>query len=415
MIMLRKKKWPRTGDSITLLSLVAASAQAAGVDLPDQDAFAIGRGMAFVATANNPSAIYYNPAGLSQLTGNNLRAGIYGLYLDPSYTPPGGGQSFDNQYKLHGIPQFFYSYGKTNFPVSFGLGLYSPFGLSEKWPQNTGFRSVATQGALTAFTINPVVALKLLPSFSMGGGVTINYVHVDLQQGLTPIPNNDLFEFKGSGWDVGYNLGLLWQPYEKISFGATFRSATTVNLNGQTKTELNSVLPTTSIGANADFPFPLKTIFGVSYRPTKKWNLEVDADYTGCDVVKTVTVHQAGPNPLLPQNVPLTLDWESSWYYEFGVTRYFDNHWYVSAGYIYNENSVPDAHYSPLVADLNRHFFSIGTGFTGKRFDFDIAYQFGYGPTRTVSGSALSAAGQTADGNYGFISHAVAASVEMHF
>src|SRR5262245_24244583 len=60
-------------------------AHGTGFDLPDQDPFAIGRGMAFVATADNPSAIYYNPAGLTQLSGSNLRVGVYGLYLDPSY------------------------------------------------------------------------------------------------------------------------------------------------------------------------------------------------------------------------------------------------------------------------------------------------------------------------------------------
>jgi long-chain fatty acid transport protein len=88
----------------------------------------------------------------------------------------------------------------------------------------------------------------------------------------------------------------------------------------------------------------------------------------------------------------------------------------VSAGYIFNENSIPDATYTPLVTDLDRHFFSIGAGRKGKRFDFDIAYQLGYGPTRTVSGSAASpATGQTADGDYEFISHAVSVSVGWHF
>ena len=93
----------------------------------------------------------------------------------------------------------------------------------------------------------------------------------------------------------------------------------------------------------------------------------------------------------------------------------FRTGWHVSAGYIFNENSIPDSHYTPLVTDLDKHFFSIGAGFKGKRFDFDLAYQFGYGPTHTVSGSAPSLAGQTADGKYEFISHAIEASVGWHF
>jgi long-chain fatty acid transport protein len=179
---------------------------------------------------------------------------------------------------------------------------------------------------------------------------------------------------------------------------------------------LNSVQPTTYSPASADYPFPLEAVFGISYRPTPKWNLEFNADYTDWSTLKTVTIHQTTPPPIVPiSNIPVTFDWQSSWYYEFGATRYFDNGWHVSAGYIFNENSIPDAHYTPLVTDMDKHFFSVGTGFKGKQFDFDIAYQFGYGPTRTVTGSAPSPAGQTADGNYKFFSHAIAVSVGWHF
>ena len=300
--------------------------------------------------------------------------------------------------------------------MSFGLGVYSPFGLGLEWPQNTGFRTLATKASLTTAALNPVVAVKLFSGLSLGAGMVVNYTRVDLQQGLTPLPYNDLFRFKGDGWDVGYNLGVLWQPYDIISFGATFRSGMKVGLNGQTETELNGVQPTTYSPASTDLPLPLKAIFGVSYRPTPKWNLEFDADYTDWNQVQTLNIHQASPPPVVPlSQVPVTLDWQSSWYFEFGATRYFDSGWHVSAGYIYNENSVPDAHYSPLVADLDRHFLSIGTGYKGERFDFDVAYQFGFAPSRTVTGSASSAAGQTADGKYGFISQGVSASVEVHF
>ena len=86
-------------------------------------------------------------------------------------------------------------------------------------------------------------------------------------------------------------------------------------------------------------------------------------------------------------DIPVTLDWQASWMYEFGVTRYFDNGWHVSAGFVFNENSVPNTYYTPLAADMDRYFFSVGTGYKGKHFNFDIAYQFGYGPTHTVTGS----------------------------
>jgi long-chain fatty acid transport protein len=392
--------------------------RAAGFRVPDQDAFAMARGEAFVATADNPSAIYYNPAGISQLDGSNLRGGIYGIYLDPSYTSPSSGRTFDNQDKLHAIPQFFYTYGRENCPLSLGFGLYSPYGLGLRWPQDTGFRTVGTRSRLAYITFNPVVAVKLSPVFSIGGGITVNYANATLRQGLfSPNQQTDGFEFDGDGWGVGYNLGALWQPHEKISVGASFRSETQIDLGGHTAAYNNSApfpIFSQSTAAHADFSFPLIAIFGISYRPTPKWNFEFDADYADWSSLGTVTIQQAAPT-LLGQNIPVTFDWQPSWYYEFGATHYFDNGWHVSAGYIYNENSVPNAHYTPLIADLDRQFFTIGAGHKGKRFDFDIAYQFGYGPPHTVTGSAPSATGQTADGRYSFISHAVAVSVGMHF
>ena len=420
--MYHKANFVLPAYAVGLLFTNVGQVLATGFDLPDQDAFAVSRGMAFVATADNPSAIYYNPAGITQMSGQNVRGGIYGLHLGATYRSPAGG-SYENTNPWHAIPQFFYTYMPEKLPVAFGLGIFSPFGLSMNWPQDTGFRTVATKGSLTYFTVNPVVAWQVLPKLSVAAGLTANYAETDLRQGLVwPTQPTDEFRFKGSAWDLGYNLGVLWKPWEKISLGATFRSTTTMDLKGRTEffntTAYGPVpaFPTQRVDATTRFPFPLKVISGISYRPTPNWNLEFNADFTGWSRLRTVEIQQAQAfPPLLPQAVPLTLNWESSWYYEFGVTRNLANGWQVSAGYIYNENSVPDAHYTPLVADLDRHFLSIGTGHKGEHLTIDLAYQFGYGPTRPVVGSAPSGVGQTADGKYEFLSHALMLSLGWHF
>ena len=401
-------------------------ASANGFRLADQDAFATARGEAFVATADNPSAIYYNPAGITQLEGNNLRGGLYGIYLDSSFSPPrtasNHGHTYDNQDNYAAVPQIFYTYTPTNIPVSFGLGFYAPYGGKTSWPQDTGFRSVAIDGSLTYLTINPVVAVKLPLNFSIGGGVMLNYAKMELGQGLSKfqLPSTNFYRFTGDGWSVGYNLGLLWQPHEKVSFGATFRSSAKVALEGQTEFEQLPNILESHRPAQADFEFPLTAVFGISYRPTPKWNIEFDADYADWSSFGSNTIHQAKPPPPLSPNVALKLYWQPSWMYEFGVTRYFDSGWHVSAGFVYNENSVPNTYYTPLAADMDRYFLSAGTGYKGKHFNFDIAYQFGYGPTHTVTGSKPSsipavASGQNANGSYDFMSHAVSVSVGWRF
>lgn len=407
-------------------SVLVLRASANGFALPDQDAFATARGEAFVATADNPSAIFYNPAGITQLEGNNLRGGAYGIYLDQSFRPPVGapnyGQTYYNRDNYALVPRFFYTYTLPDSPLSFGLGLYSPYGGKSSWPQNTGFRSVGTGASLTYITINPVVALKAAPGLSLAGGLMVNYAKIELDQGLSvfPTPLTNYFRFSGSGWSVGYNLGLLWQPHPKISLGATFRSSAMMNFQGDARYEQLPFILSASHSARMDLEFPTTATVGASYRPTPKWNMEFDASYTDWGSFGTTAIRQSSTTYPVLQDIPLNLDWQPSWMYELGVTRYFDSGWHASAGAVYSENSVPDAYYNPLVADLDRYFLSTGVGFKGKRLSFDIAYQLGYGPSHTVAGSQpssvpSSSTGQTADGKYEFFSHAISLSAGWSF
>ncbi|MSU58268.1 MAG: hypothetical protein EXS35_08820 [Pedosphaera sp.] len=410
-----------------VLALAPLALLANGMRLGSQDAFATARGEAFVATADNPSAIYYNPAGLTQLAGTQARSGIYGIYLDPAFTPPAGAPNNGTTYHIRdqfaAVPQFFLSHSFADSRWSFGLGIYSPYGANVSWPQDTGFRAVATDAAIRYFRFNPVIALKLTPTLSLAGGALVDYANLELEQGLLPTerPFANSFRFNGEGWSAGYNVGLLWQPLEKISFGATLRSTTGFTLRGKTRIEQQPVIRPTAVLAEANYTFPLTAVLGVSFRPTPRWNLEFDADYTDWSSLGQIIIHQLSRPPFpVQRNIPVNLKWQPSWIFEVGATRACANDWQVSAGYLYNQNSVPDTFYTPLAADLDRHFFSLGAGHKGKRFDFDVAYQFGYGPARTVSGSSPASqpgffAGQTADGTYKFISHAVFVTVGIHF
>jgi len=413
----------------TLSALAAVKVYANGFSLPDQDAFATARGEAFAATADNPSAIYYNPAGITQLTGDNFRGGLDGIYLDPTFSPPPGapnhGRTYHLQNNFAAVPQLFYTHALPDTPLTFGLGIYAPNGGSVSWPRDTGFSVVATKGSLLDFRFNPVVAWKILPSLSIAAGVTVDYMKLNLEQDLLASPTRfaNFFEFTGDGWTAGYNLGLLWQPVEKISIGATFRSQTHVNFDGHTQFELQPLPGLSSPGsrlADGNMTFPMTAVIGLSYRPTPAWNLEVDGNYTDWSSVGTMNIFQRSPPRPFNTKLPVVLGWRPGWMLEFGATRYLDNGWHVSAGYAFNQNSVPDAHYTPLAVDMDRHFLSVGFGHKGKTVDFDVTYQFGYGPDHTVTGSSPSSkpasfANQNADGTYAFISHSVLVSLGLHF
>src|SRR5471030_3190248 len=103
LIQMSVKNWKPIGLAFlfgTILGIVLpGKLDAVGFRLPNQDPEAIARGNAFTATADNPAAIYYNPAGITQLEGQNFRAGIYAVSAGIKYSSPGGNATANSDFQ----------------------------------------------------------------------------------------------------------------------------------------------------------------------------------------------------------------------------------------------------------------------------------------------------------------------------
>jgi len=390
--------------ALALLALAAApAAHASGTRVGFKDAFAMARGNAFVATADNASAVYYNPAGMTSLPGQRLEATVYDVAVSSDYHSASGSASMDDGYQA--IPQIFYTFKPSDGPWAFGLGFYAPFGLSTEWPSNSPLRTFALKNEQTYLTFNLSAAYQVSPTLSVGGGLTYNKVTTDLRRALGVFGPTDLFRFKGHGDAVGFTLGAMWRPSTEHSFGLSYQSSTSIKMKGTTDT----IPLITGESSRATFDFPDVAIIGYSYRPTPQWNFEVNLDWTNWNRFDTVTITKASGN------VPLAFNWKSGLFYEIGATRYLSEHWNVSAGYLYTENSTPDATYTPAVPDSNRSFYSLGFGYTSGNIAANLAWHYANGGTRTVTGSPPSLIGATADGSYKNSINAFALSLELRF
>src|SRR5215471_229917 len=342
---------PRSALSLLVVFAGGLAAQAVGFRLPNQDPDAIARGNAFAATADNPSAIYYNPAGITQLEGQNIRAGIYLVSPGVDYDSPSGAKATVNS-DFKPVPQLYYTATLQELPLSFGLGVYAPNGLSLDWGENTPFRTVAQKGDLKYITINPVVAWSIRPALSIAIGPTINYSDASFERGIGLLPD-DKFRVTGNGWDYGFNAGIRWQPLDKLAFGVSYRYATTIEYQGTAETTPSPPFPGPT-SATSSIKFPQFVVGGISFRPTETWNLEFDLDWTDWDSVKQIPIHgTAFADTVLP------LNYRSSFMYEFGVTHLFGKGFFASIGYLYSENSSPDKDFNPIIPDSDLHLGSI--------------------------------------------------------
>ncbi len=376
--------------AVAVLALAPAVLCASGTRVGFKDAFATARGNAFVATADNPSAIYYNPAGLTQLQGQEVSATAYVVSLDADYRSAltGGTTSMNRQDRL--IPQIYYAWVPENANWALGVGFYAPFGFATDWPASSGFRTFATKNEETYYTLNPVIAWRVSDSLSLGGGITFNRLKVDLRRGIGLLPGDE-FRFNADGNATGFNLGLRWQPAEQHAFGLSYQHHTSFDVNGTA----TSAPFAPSEPASATFAFPEVVIVGYSYRPTPQWNLEANIDWTNWTRFNTVVIAKAsGP-------LPVPFNWTSSYFYEIGVTRYLAGGWEVSAGYTLSENSVPDATWNPAVPDATRHFWCAGVGYVQGPLRFMLTLQRATAPTRNVHSGVINLlSGETADGAY---------------
>jgi long-chain fatty acid transport protein len=434
----------RVATAFALCCTLPATSFALGIRIADQDARATARGNAFTATADNPSAVYYNPAGITQLysaslekpiqlsldkdgkskvamepeavdeSGFRTRMGVYSITLETKVDPlAAGAASFDAKRSWQYAPTFFTTYKPENAPIVFGLGLYAPYGFGLEYPEDSPLRTLAISGSIQYISINPVIAWQVCDTFSIAAGATFNYARADLKRGI--LAAHDRFQFSGDGWGVGWNAGVMWKPHAMHSFGVMYRSKTDVNFEGSSDTHFNSFTVPTPFGpfpvegqdssepASAGIKFPQNVVFGYSFRPTPKWNFEFNIDWTDWDNLNTVNMRKESGDVALPFN------WESSLFYEFGVSYSFDNGLVASLGYIYSENSVPNESFNPIVPDSNRHIFSAGIGGQWERWAVDLAYQYAHGPERTIR------QGTVADGSYSFDSHAISLSVGYTF
>src|SRR5439155_2967183 len=110
--------------------------------------------------------------------------------------------------------------------------------------------------------------------------------------GLFPAPFTDQFVFKGDDTDVGYNIGILWQPLPQHAFGLSYHSDTTLNFTGHVQDP--GFVPRTE--ASARFHFPHNIVAGWSFRPTTNWNFEVNVDWTDWESLDAVVLKTPSGN-----------------------------------------------------------------------------------------------------------------------
>jgi long-chain fatty acid transport protein len=376
---------------------------ALGFRNPDQGAAATAQGNAFVAQADDATAVYYNPAGLTQIKGTEIASGGYLNFPDDKLK---GGGSGAKMYSVSLIPHLYATtdFGVSKSPWRFGIGVNIPFGNESVYSQSGPFTNLVTKAAMQVINIQPTVAYKFNEHLSLGAGLNVYDAYTTLNSHV--LTEDGHFHFDGGGVAVGGTAGLMWKITPQHTVGVVYRSPFTVNFKGSADVNIPGIISHASNGGQGSIRFPQTVAAGYAFRPVPKLKLEADVEWTDWQPLHQLTLHAPGS---LANGKVIPFNWMDSFLYEFGMQYDVNEHWKVRGGYIYSTETVPNSSFSPSVPDSKRHVYSVGVGYATTRFTIDAVYQYTIAEDRTVNN------GSAADGTWQISNSAVMVTTGLKF
>lgn len=166
----------------------ATQTYAAGFQLSEQSAIQMGRAMAGAGVVGDDlSAVHYNPAGMTLLSGTRMQATGTWVAVNLDYEGDSG-QSENGRLKGQIIPAGFITH-QINDSLWAGLGLTVPYGMGTEFGEGWEGRERGTESMILTFDINPNLAWKVNDMLSVGGGISLQYAKAELGLGLERGPD----------------------------------------------------------------------------------------------------------------------------------------------------------------------------------------------------------------------------------
>jgi len=382
---------------VTLIACLAAGAAfGAGFSIFEQGAKASGMAGAFAATADDPSAIFYNPAGIAQQRELSVLAGATFINFtnefngDPADPFTAGTEGKYNRHTF--VPPNLYVTIPFGNNITVGLGVFAAWGLRTDWADPWPGRFISQDADLKTTSVQPTIAWQSTDGrFAVGAGVEYRRARVILNQNIAlPFPNpftgriTDIGNARLAsdyGDDIGYNVGVLWKPSDRFRVGASYRSDMDIDLDGDadfTQISTGNAGLDTLVSAtfpqddtiSTTLPFPAVAVVGVAFSPSDRVDVEFDITHMTWSRFKELTVNftnQTARSFTRPQN------WDDSSCYRLGTNIEATPDWDVRLGALYDNNPQPTEAVGPLLPDSDRIGATFGVGYHRGPWVIDLA------------------------------------------
>ncbi len=367
--------------------MLPSMANAEGFALQDWSARGAALAGGLVARGGDASAVAFNPAAITELEGTQIMVGIEVVvpYNTIEYSIDGGStyhrQNASNQAFF--IPHGYVTH-KLNDNFSLGLGMFSRFGLGNKYPSDWAGSANVTYVNLLTSTVNPVIAYRVNDMLSLAAGVEISGAMVDLKQNNQEFALSSRLKNKGIEYGFGFNLAAHVRFNEQWSAGLTYRSGVDYSFDG----ELSATSPffpmlghssTNYISDGATtLSLPQEIKLAVAYAPTDKLSFEAGVGYYGWSSYKDLDLTIDNPlPPFFNSYIANPKEWRDTWMFGFSAEYQLYDWLALRAGIAYETSPIPESHIEYMAPSNGRFKYSVGVGIQEvDAWAFDFAYIF---------------------------------------
>ncbi len=344
--------------TIILALTLSVLAFSAGFQINEHSSTYAAMGNSVVANARNASAIFYNPAGLTHVSGLNISLNASLILPMSHWESLDGSIRTDQKKHLNVLPAVYVS-KQLNDRVTVGIGEFTQYGLQTDWPAGWPGTEHADRTYIRTFYISPTVSFKLSDNFSIG--IQANYVLSDvlLTNQVNFVDQFADVELSGDGDGWGGSFGFEWDVTDKFHIGGVWRSKVTIHYDGDA--DFDNV-PTPFLPILYDGPITAKVTLpqtwaiGFSYQYNEKLEIAAEWFHTDWSSYDRLTAKRASGEVL--KSVPKL--WNNVDSYRIGIAYKYNDKFTFKCGYIYDDNPIPDANVDPSLPDSDRNDYSIG-------------------------------------------------------
>jgi long-chain fatty acid transport protein len=388
--------------SLILLTLTSIKSRsfAGGFMVPHQTARGLGLANAVTAGVRDPSAVYYNPAALSEVSGNNFL--MSGTYVNVVNSVENSGRSARNQHDDSFLASLFANYHLPGTDIALGLGAYSPFGLQTNYRENFT-RFAAEQTELKTLYVTPAISWRPLKYLSAGAGVSWVHASGVFSRGLcldpvssctAPLGLEGRLRLSDTTNAFAYNVGILVKPNGNFTIGLSYRSRVDLRFE-DADVKIGGAFSTATAKADVQ-PLPLPPVInaGIFWRISPDWGVEFVYEFTRWSELKNFTTTFSPVPIFLPLGAPLPgfklpEDWKNTSTLRVGSSYALAKNWELRAGLTLEETPIPNKTLNPAIPGADLLTLNGGLGYRWQSFSFDLGYMAVFYKTRKITNNEL--------------------------